>query len=110
MNVLRDVVLPVASAYAVLAGVVLNAARHPDAGRPANAPSGWRPRLRLIGVTIAGGYVVFLGIVLVYHTWLVGQPGALRSALHGGTFLALVCAAAFLAGSALEAWFGRRSA
>ena len=110
MNVLRDVVVPVTSGYAVLAGVVLYAARHPEAGRPANAPSGWRPRLRLIGVTIVGGCAVFLGVVLVYHTWLVGQPGALRSALHGGTFLALVCAATFLAGSALEGRFGRRSA
>jgi hypothetical protein len=110
VNVLRDVVVPVASAYAVLAGVVLYASPHPEAGRTVNAPSGWRPRLRLIGVTIVGGYAVFLGIVLVYHTWLVGQPGALRSALHGGTFLALVCAVTFLAGSALEARFGRRSA
>jgi hypothetical protein len=110
VNVLRDVVLPVASAYAVLAGVVLYAARHPSAGRPTEAPTGWRPRLRLIGITIAGGYAVFLGIVLVFHTWLVGQPRALRSALLGGTFVAVVCAVAFLAGSALEAWFGRRSA
>jgi hypothetical protein len=110
VNVLRDVVLPVASAYAVLAGVVLYAARHPGAGRPVRPQSGWRPRLRLIGVTIAGGYVVFLGIVLVYHTWLVGQRGAMRSALHGGSFVALVSAAVFLAGSALEARFVRRSA
>jgi hypothetical protein len=110
VNVLRDVVLPVASAYAVLAGVVLYAARQPDAGRPANAPSGWRPRLLLIGITIVGGYAVFLGIVLVYHSWLVGQTGALRSALRGGTFVAVVCAVTFLAGSALEARFGRRSA
>ena len=102
MNVLRDVVVPVVSAYAVLASVVLYAARHPEAGRPANAPSGWRPRLRLIGVTIVCGYAVFLGIVLVYHTWLVGQPAALRSALSGG-FLALVCGAAFLAWSVIEA-------
>jgi hypothetical protein len=109
VNVLRDV-LPVASAYAVLAGVVLYAARHPDAGRPVHPHSGWRPGLRLIGVTIAGGYVVFLAIVLVYHTWLVGQRGALRSALHGGSFLALVSVAAFLAGSALEARFGPHSA
>jgi hypothetical protein len=110
VNVLRDVVVPVASAYAVLASVVLYAARHPDAGRPVDAPSGWRSRLRLIGVTVTGGYVVFLGIVVVYHTWLVGQPGALRSALHGGTFVALACTAVFLAGSVLEARFGRRSA
>jgi len=110
VNVLGDVVVPVASAYAVLAGVVLYAARHPDAGRPVDAPSGWRPRLRLIGVTIVGGYAVFLGIVLVYHTWLVGQPRALRSALRGGTFVALVYVPTFLAGSVLEARFGRRSA
>jgi len=110
VNVLRDVVVPVASAYTVLAGVVLYAALHADADRPVDVRSGWRPRLRLIGVTIVGGYAVFVGIVLVYHTWLIGQRGALRSALHGGTFLALVCATVFLAGSVLEARFGRRSA
>jgi len=31
---LRDVVIPVAAAYALLVGVVVYAVRHPDAGRP----------------------------------------------------------------------------
>src|SRR5204862_7785605 len=100
------------------AAIVVYAARHRD-GDPgarreeghAPAPSpGWRPRLRLISVTISGGYVVFLAIVLVFHTWIVGQRGALRSALHGGTFLALVCAVTFIAASVLEARLGRGSA
>ena len=100
---LRDVVVPIVSAYVLLAAVVVYAARHPGAGRPERPGAGWRSRLRLIAVTVGGGYVCFLAIVLVFHVWVVGQRGAMSSALHGGTFLAVVCAAAFLLGSVVEA-------
>jgi hypothetical protein len=102
MEVLRTVVVPVLSAYALLAGVVVYASRHPDAGRPKAFVAGWRPRLRLIAVTVVGGYLCFLAIVLVFHVWVVGQEGAFASALRGGSFLAGVCAAAFVVGSAIE--------
>ena len=67
MPLVPDVVIPIASAYAVLIGVVLHAVRHPDVGYPPGRPVGWRPRLRLIAVTIGGGYACFLAIVLVFH-------------------------------------------
>ena len=102
MQVLRTVVVPVLSAYALLAWVVVYASRHPEAGGPRTAFIGWRPRLRLIAVTVAGGYVCFLAIVLVFHTWVVGQRSALGSALRGGTFLAAICALAFILGSVVE--------
>jgi hypothetical protein len=108
VSVLRDVVIPIVSGYVVLAGVVVYAARHPEAARPGDASEGWRESFRLVAVTVGGGFVVFVSIVLVFHTWIVGQRGALRSALHGGAFLALVCACTFVALSAAEASTRRR--
>jgi hypothetical protein len=102
VHILRNVVVPVLSAYVLLAGVVLFAARHPQAERPEHPGMGWGPRLRLIAVTVGGGYACFLAIVLVFHVWVVGQHGAMASALRGGTFLAVVCAVVFIAGSAAE--------
>jgi hypothetical protein len=102
MQVLRTVVVPVLSAYALLAWVVVYASHHPEAGRQRTAVKGWQPRLRLIALTVAGGYVCFLAIVLVFHTWVVGQRIALSSALRGGTFIAATCAAAFVLGSVVE--------
>jgi len=99
MEVARTVVVPILSAYALLAWVVVYASRHPEAGRPRRSIEGWRPRLRLIAVTLAGGYGCFLAIVMVFHVWIVGQHGALGSALRGGGFLAATCAATFLLGS-----------
>jgi hypothetical protein len=98
----RDVVVPVLSAYLVLAGVVLYAARHPAAGR-ARKQVVWADRLKLIAVTVGGGYVAFLAIVLVFHVWVVGEKGALRSAERTGLFLAATSAVAFLLLSVLEA-------
>jgi hypothetical protein len=103
MRTLRDVVVPVVSAYALMVGVVVYAARHPETDQIRSQPSGWGTRLRLIVVTVGGGYMCFLAIVLVFQVWVVGQRGAMRSALKGGTFLAVVCAAAFILGSLLEA-------
>lgn len=103
MQTIRDVVVPVGSAYVLMAAVVLYAARHPGAGGPTDEGIGWAPRLRLIGATVGGGYVAFLGIVLIFHVWVVGQRGAMASALRGGTFLALVCVLTFVTASAWEA-------
>jgi hypothetical protein len=98
----RDVVIPVLSAYLVLAGVVLYAARHPAAGGE-RGPVVWADRLKLIAVTVVGGYLAFLAIVLVFHVWVVGEKGALRSAAKSGLFLTATSAAAFLLLSVLEA-------
>ena len=103
MRTFRDVVVPVVSAYALMVGVVVYAVRHPETNRIRSQPSGWGARLRLIVVTVGGGYLCFLAIVLVFQVWVVGQRGAMRSALKGGTVLAAVCAVAFILGSLLEA-------
>ena len=84
MHTFRDVVVPVVSAYALLAGVVVYAVRHPETdpepqhetGEIRSHLLGWGPRLRLIVVTVAGGYLCFLAIVVVFHVWVVGQRGA----------------------------------
>jgi hypothetical protein len=102
VEVFRTVLVPVLSAYALLVCVVVYASRHHDAGRPRTSIVGWRPRLRLIAVTVAGGYGCFLAIVLVFHVWVIGQRAALGSALRGGTFLAVICATAFVVGSLVE--------
>ena len=102
MEILRTVVVPVLAGYALLAAVVVYAWRHPEAGRRRPSFEGWGPRLRLIAVTVVGGYASFLGIVVVFHVWVVGQRGALRSAIRGGGFLVGVCAAAFAVGSVIE--------
>jgi len=102
MRVFRDAVVPVLSAYLLLAGVVLYAARHPDAGRPTTRAAPMRLQLRLIALTVGGGYGWFLLVVLVFHVWLVGDRGAMHSALRGGTFLAVVATAAFTAMSFVD--------
>jgi hypothetical protein len=102
MEVFRAVLVPVLSAYALLVCVVVHASRRPEAGRPRTSIKGWRPRLRLIAVTVAGGYGCFLAIVVMFNWWVVGQQSAVGSALRGGSFLAAICAVAFVLGSVVE--------
>jgi hypothetical protein len=48
-------------------------------------------------ITVGGGYVVFVVIVAVFHSWLADEPDALRSALTEGAILALVVFGLFAA-------------
>jgi hypothetical protein len=84
--------LPVVTAYCLFVVMVLVATRKP-AARPASR-SWWlgerrRGLVRHLVTTTAGGYLVFLGIVLVFHTWLGSERGAIASALIGGSALAV---------------------
>jgi hypothetical protein len=89
VDVLRHVVAPIAAGYAVFAAVVIVAWRRPAAvAEPARTS-------RAVLVTFIGGYVVFLGIVAVFHVWLSGDRGAFASAATGGPVLLLVCAPPF---------------
>ncbi len=90
-----DVVVVLASAYALFVLAVVAAARRPVARprRGAGAPDA--PPRGYLASTVAGGYLAFLLIVLVFHVWLVGEGDALGSALGGGAFLGTVAAAAF---------------
>jgi hypothetical protein len=108
METIRTAVVPVVSAYALVAGIVLYAAKHPEPA-PASRPRvEWRPRLILIGGTVVGGYLVFLAIELVFHVWVVGQRGVMRSAIVQGSFLAATSALAFVLLSAMERRRSRR--
>jgi hypothetical protein len=98
-------VLPVFTAYCLFVVMVLMARRKP-AARP-TARSWWlgerrRGLVRHLITTTAGGYVVFLGIVLVFHTWLGSERGAIASALIGGSALAVAVLGAFVGLSGLK--------
>jgi hypothetical protein len=83
---------PVITAYGVFVLMVLLARRRPVA-RPSRR-SWWLGErrhglVRHLIATTAGGYAVFLGIVVVFHAWLGSEGGAIESALTGGTGLAV---------------------
>jgi hypothetical protein len=90
--VLRAVLPPLIVAYAIFVVLVLRAMRRP-APRPRTGSVWLGPHreglIRHLAGTLAGGYLVFVGIVAVFHTWLAAEGDALRSALVEGSFLAL---------------------
>jgi Family of unknown function (DUF6256) len=94
--VLRAAILGVVVTFLAFVAIAAYAWRHPDPseGRPAPAEP-LAGRLRYIAGVVLGGYLVFLVIVLVFHTVIARQGGAFRSALWGGAFLALVSLAVF---------------
>ena len=82
MDAVRVVVPPLVTAYAIFVVMVVRAWRH--------GPREPRSRAltpREIVWTVAGGYLVFLAIVVVFHVGLAGEHGALGSAVTGGAFL-----------------------
>jgi hypothetical protein len=98
--VLRIVLPPLITTYAIFVAMVALALR-----RPAPRPRGfgraspgvrWREAVE----TILGGYAAFLLVVLVFHTWIADEPAALANAIWGGAFLCGVTLA-LAAGSAL---------
>jgi hypothetical protein len=89
---LEAVLPPLITAYVVFVLMVLSAYRRP-APRPSRR-SWWLGEqrhglVRHLVATTAGGYAVFLGIVVVFHAWLASERGAITSALIGGTGLAV---------------------
>jgi hypothetical protein len=98
-------VLPVITAYSLFVVMVLMAKRKP-AARPATR-SWWLGErrhglIRHLITTTAGGYGVFLGIVVVFHTWLGSERGAIASALIGGSALAIAVLGLFAGMSRLR--------
>ena len=93
MDSARVIVPPLVTAYAIFVIMVLRAWGGP-AERVRRAPT-----RRDIALTILGGYLVFLVIVVVFHVALAGQHAAFRSAVWSGAVLLLgagVVYAAFL--------------
>jgi len=101
--IVRTVVVPVLSAYAVFILLAIYAARHPVPRPPSSEPLTARtlgPFLRYVGVMEAGGYVVLLAVVLVFGVVIVGGDGELSSAAWSGLFLLAVATPVF----ALMSW------
>ncbi|HEX6231191.1 MAG TPA: DUF6256 family protein [Actinomycetota bacterium] len=100
-----DAIAPVAAAFALVAVLVLYGSAHP-VPRPPTAPRLTVGRLgsllRYVALLGAGGYAVVLLVVLVFSMWLLGDPGALRSAAWGTPFLLAVATPVFAALSWLE--------
>ena len=101
---LRAVVPPLLLAYSLFLILVLRA-RHRPVPRPRTGSPWLGPHraglIRHIAVTVAGGYLVFVGIVIVFHSWLATEPAALRSAFVEGSILALAVFALFGASASL---------
>jgi hypothetical protein len=85
--VLRAVLPPLITAYALFAAMVALAWRRPVARPIARGDGLTRVRLGRIVRTTVGGYVAFLAIVLIFHVWLAKEPDAFVNALWGGAFL-----------------------
>jgi hypothetical protein len=85
--VLRTVLPPLITAYALFAAMVVLVWRRPVARPIARGEGSTRVRLGRGVRTTVGGYVAFLAIVLIFHVWLAKEPDAFVSALWGGAFL-----------------------
>jgi hypothetical protein len=98
--VLRAVLPPLLLAYALFLVLVLRARRRPEP-RPRTGSAWLGPHrdglIRHVAVTVAGGYAVFVGIVIVFHSWLAAEADALRSALVEGSILAMAVFGLFAA-------------
>ena len=108
---LRAVLPPLIAAYVIFVLMVLFAWRRPVA-RP-RAGAAWlgtrrRGFIRYLTATTAGGYVVFLAIVTIFHTWLGEERDALESALVEGALLALAVLALFAVSARLPSRRERR--
>ena len=92
--IVRRVVIPLVAAYALFVFMALSTLRKPGPERADVEPAaGWSEALRYLAMTIGGGYLFFLFVVLVFHVLIAGQRGALTSAAAGGGFLAFIVAA-----------------
>jgi hypothetical protein len=85
---LRAVLPPLITSYAIFVAMVVLAVR-----RPVPRPRGFgRQPFDRIARTIAGGYVAFLTIVLIFHVWLAQELDAFAGAVWGGAFLSVILA------------------
>ena len=102
---LEAVLPPLITAYAIFVVMVLSA-RRGAVPRP-RARGIWlgphrRGIVRHLATTAIGGYVVFLAIVAIFHSWLGEERDALASALVEGSLLMAAVIAAFVASAAIR--------
>jgi uncharacterized protein DUF6256 len=104
IRTVRQTILPVLTAYGFIVGMLLLYHRaltrgDPSAKSSAPTPSNWSGVLRHIVGTVAGGYLIFLVIVVIFYFVLDGHSTLVTDALRGGSLLAfgvVVPAYAFL--------------
>jgi uncharacterized protein DUF6256 len=112
VTVLRGVVAPVAAAYAVFVAALVANARDPARERrPAPSPEApWGRAAARVAATVAGGFVAFAVIVVVFTFELGTEPAHLvLQALAGGSALAFgIVLPAFLVLDGVERWWTRR--
>jgi hypothetical protein len=107
--VLRAVLPPLITAYALFAAMVVLAWRRPVARPIARGDGSTRVRLGRIVRTTVGGYVAFLAVVLIFHVWLAKEPDAFVNALWGGAFLCGILLSVAWSSSLLGRRSGRHS-
>ena len=71
--------------------------------RPPASSQTTRTPIRELAATFAGGYVVLLLLVAIFHVGLAREHAALASAVVGGAFLMLVSALVFACCAWLQA-------
>jgi len=100
-----EAIAPAGAAFALVAAVVLFGAAHPVPARPRLqrlTRSGVPRMLRYIALLGAGGYLVLLLVVLVFHVGLLGDSRALPDAARRSPFLLAVATPVFVALTWLE--------
>jgi hypothetical protein len=106
LDVLRHDAIPVGSAFLVFVGMLVAFHRGRDRAPGPSAPAAarsprpaWPHLVRYLAGTVAGGYAVFLAIVVVFYLILGGEEASfVTDAVAGGSFLAFVLVpAGFLA-------------
>lgn len=100
-----EAIAPAGAAFVLVAAVILFGAAHPVPARPRPqrlTRSGVPRMLGYIVLLGAGGYLVLLLVVLVFHVGLLGDPRALPDAARRSPFLLAVATPVFVVLSWLE--------
>jgi len=114
-DLVRQDVIPVLSGYLLLMAMLLvggRRSRPPVSRSPEHRPgrAGWPRLFTYLVSTAAGGYVLFLAIVLIYYLALGGKSAHfLRDAVFGGAWLGFgIAVPALMGGAWLEHRLGAR--
>jgi hypothetical protein len=92
----RRIIPPLVTTFVVFLLLVRYHVRHAETMGPTSPRFPWPAFIRYLAATAAGGYGMFLAIVLVFHVWLARDNAAFRSALAGGAALLAIVLPAFV--------------
>ena len=108
-----QVIAPTVVAFGLFVAALWFGSRTPTPRTPVSDPpetvDDWVRLVRFLGATAVGGFVVFLGLILIFYLALGGQgPGFVADALGSGAMLALaVVVPSFLAMEGIRALWRR---